>query len=607
MRAISLFIIHISAAFVFFACGSTAASGAVAPGTRTYYVDAVNGNDAWSGTLANPQTNSDGPWRTFTPLNQDQFAPGTVIALRRGGVWREPLRFISGGTSNAPIQITAYGTGPRPVISGGARIPAGSVWTSMGGDVWSIVLGSTSTFTTGGPMVIRGPSGSNSARFNVLSLATSQSALVADQYVTLNLSGIRHLVWRAPAGAGQEPTNFDFEVSTIATPVKIQGSFVHLKNIDARLSIPGGSPAIVSIEAADSMLQGSDVRFSPGHGVRCHEVHRCVIRGVLAEKNHSTGIYIYGGGASTDSDAVNLSIKADDCIVENSISRNNGNNQLVGDRGGIGVERGRRAIIRGNRVMNNGNSADTDADTANDHAISIYKSPDVLVERNFINGSASGGIVNGADSVFSYGTIIRHNIITNWNLSNYVITPKASAIFVLGYGTDSTSGRHTIDNNTIFSDGGNRWLVGINANMSLNTYQMNDLRVRNNIVYIRNNTHAATAALRINRPVGNLINPIVNNNNVILESSLGSAYEIAATDYASAAAYNTDTGFQAAGLWQDMSPGFTAVTPAQPADFSLLSSSGNINSGIGVGTTTDFFGRPFVGLPDVGAIEYIPN
>ena len=169
-------------------------------------------------------------------------------------------------------------------------------------------------------MVIRGLSGSDPAGFSLLSLATSQAALVADEYATLNLSEIRHLVWQAPAGTGQKPADFDFEVSTIATPVKIQGSFVHLKSIDARLSKLQGDSAVVSIEAADSMLEGSDVRFSPSHGLRCHEVHRCVIRGVLAEKNHSTGIYIFGGSGD---DTTNLSISANDCIVENSINRNN--------------------------------------------------------------------------------------------------------------------------------------------------------------------------------------------------------------------------------------------------------------------------------------------
>ena len=109
--------------------------------------------------------------------------------------------------------------------------------------------------------------------------------------------------------------------------------------------------------------------------------------------------------------------------------------------------------------MNNGNSAQVDSEKVrlSDNAISIYKSPDVLVERNYINGSAVGGIYSGADSVLTYGMIIRHNIITNWNLGNFNKTPKASAIFVSGFGTDSTAGRHTIDNNTIFSDGGSRW------------------------------------------------------------------------------------------------------------------------------------------------------
>ncbi len=563
-----------------------------------YFVDATNGSDSNDGKSISTA------WKSFTPLNLNQFLPGAVISLRRGEIWREPLRFISSGTASAPIVITAYGVGARPVISGGVRVPAGSVWISLGGDVWRIDLGPTSVFATGAPIVIRGPSGSNSTGFDMLTLAASQAALTADQFVTANASLTRQLIWQAPASL--LPTNFDFEVSTIATPVKIQGNFVHLKNIDARVSTVESNAAIVSIEAADSMLESSEVRFSYYFGVRCNEVHRCVIRDVLAEKNRSTGIYVYGGL----NNLANLSVSANDCIIENSISRNNGNKQPLasGDRGGIGIERGRRAIVRGNTVMNNGNLVAPE--TGGDHAISIFESPDVLVERNYVNGAATGGIVSGSDGPFSNGVIIRNNIITNWNMSESLVTAKASAISVLGYGNDAAAGRHIIDNNTIFSDGGvaSRWLVGISVQMSSFSYILNDLRVRNNIAYIRNNTNVATAALRVNKPMSQLLNPIINNNNVIVEAVTGSAYEVFGVDYATAALFSSGTGglHQTVGVWQDMNPGFVVALPIMPADFALAPTSAMRDQGVNVGTTTDFFSQPFVGLPDAGAIEFIP-
>jgi hypothetical protein len=40
-------------------------------------------------------------------------------------------------------------------------------------------------------------------------------------------------------------------------------------------------------------------------------------------------------------------------------------------------------------------------------------------------------------------------------------------------------------------------------------------------------------------------------------------------------------------------------------DFTLTSTSPAINAGAIVGLTTDYLGNPIVGIPDIGAYEYI--
>ena len=50
----------------------------------TYYIDAISGNDAWSGTVnvptGTPQSN--GPWRTLARVQSATLAAGDTIFLR---------------------------------------------------------------------------------------------------------------------------------------------------------------------------------------------------------------------------------------------------------------------------------------------------------------------------------------------------------------------------------------------------------------------------------------------------------------------------------------------------------------------------------------------
>ena len=96
---------------------------------ETYYVDNVNGKDANSGL------SSSLAWKTISKVNGARFQPGDQILFAAGQTWRELLIMPSNGVSGNPITFGAYGTGAKPIISGGSYISDG--WTLLSGSTYS--------------------------------------------------------------------------------------------------------------------------------------------------------------------------------------------------------------------------------------------------------------------------------------------------------------------------------------------------------------------------------------------------------------------------------------------------------------------------------------
>lgn len=92
----------------------------------TYYIDAVNGNDANDG--ASPQT----AWQTFANVNGRVFNAGDSILLKSGCTWSEGMTPGGSGTPAAPITIGSYGTGPRPIINTGSATHGIFLWNQPG-------------------------------------------------------------------------------------------------------------------------------------------------------------------------------------------------------------------------------------------------------------------------------------------------------------------------------------------------------------------------------------------------------------------------------------------------------------------------------------------
>jgi hypothetical protein len=73
-----------------------------------FFVDSDRGNDNNSGT------SQEKPWKSVDKVSSNTFRPGDNIYFKRGSNYSEGFRINGDGTKNAPIIVSAYGSGNAP-------------------------------------------------------------------------------------------------------------------------------------------------------------------------------------------------------------------------------------------------------------------------------------------------------------------------------------------------------------------------------------------------------------------------------------------------------------------------------------------------------------
>ncbi len=105
-------------------------------GQTNYYFSSSNGDNSRSSAQAqNPVT----PWKTIDKLNSffESVSPGDSILLKRGDTFYGALVVNKSGKNGNPIVLSAYGIGPKPVITGFSTI---SSWTSLGNNIYEATV-----------------------------------------------------------------------------------------------------------------------------------------------------------------------------------------------------------------------------------------------------------------------------------------------------------------------------------------------------------------------------------------------------------------------------------------------------------------------------------
>lgn len=99
--------------------------------SKTYYIDATNGNDANNGNSENTS------WKTLSKVNETTFNPDDKILFKSGEVWNGQLLLKGSGSEGKPIIVNSYGSGNKPIFNGGGvtendgttlRLKNGSYW-----------------------------------------------------------------------------------------------------------------------------------------------------------------------------------------------------------------------------------------------------------------------------------------------------------------------------------------------------------------------------------------------------------------------------------------------------------------------------------------------
>jgi parallel beta-helix repeat protein len=105
-------------------------------GAADYYVSESVGNDAWSGSLPEPNGSmTDGPKQSLaaaSTLLDTVVGPGDRVLLRRGDTWSGDVSLnvsAAAGAPGNPVVVGAYGTGAKPTID---RTSTGTVVTVRG-------------------------------------------------------------------------------------------------------------------------------------------------------------------------------------------------------------------------------------------------------------------------------------------------------------------------------------------------------------------------------------------------------------------------------------------------------------------------------------------
>ena len=104
--------ISVFCCFLLLLTGCLPAAAATGAGGTAYYVDAISGSDE-TGDGLTPET----AWKTI-PVNRCTLNAGDSVFFRRGGVYACTLTLENCvGTADAPITITAYGEGDKPMLT----------------------------------------------------------------------------------------------------------------------------------------------------------------------------------------------------------------------------------------------------------------------------------------------------------------------------------------------------------------------------------------------------------------------------------------------------------------------------------------------------------
>lgn len=280
--------------------GAPAAAATAAPhaagGGAVYYLDC-----AAQGSGDGSQSN---PWSSLAPVDATVFTPGSRLLVARGTTCAGTLAPGGSGTAAAPIKVSAYGTGPLPVIDGGSNQEAVLLdnqqhWditdlATTGGDRYGILVEGDSPT----PLVLSGITISDVVVRDVSGQATTATGkgsgliyMAANGEQTFHHVMVSHVLaygtkqWGGIVlGAGEFPDN-------PGTDITVEDSIVHDVGGDGILiGQADGARSIHNVAYNTGMIVTPTVASTIGtpSAIWDFNCHHCLVEGNVAFDSHSS-------------------------------------------------------------------------------------------------------------------------------------------------------------------------------------------------------------------------------------------------------------------------------------------------------------------------------
>ena len=604
--------------FVFLVVGSKAYS-------VTYYVDSLKGDDA------NPGTTPDSPWRSLAKVNSFKFAPGDILLLRRGSLWREQMNLPSSGSADAPIAIDAYGEGERPLINGADLVDAAS-WTQnpgAGSQVWKSLV----------------PTEPNVVLFDGIKGHKKSSGLEIIAPMEWSwISGTLYVF--SPDNPGVAFIHPGVESGARPSGLNLTGiSYVSVKNIavSGANAVPSGEGAgiwaITTVPEGpppgNLAIESVTVMNGAGDGIHLENADHCTVNATLVHDNDGAGIELYrsiGKFPITSTNITNNQIhhnnfsgifvlgcpRADRCrsvvypdgLVVTGV-KITGN--TVHDNGaGIYLRETNDSLVAGNTAYSNTNTSRRSEGSC----VGLSGSSSNVVEKNNCHHARLSGIQlavdTGKPALGSSNNIIRYNsvhddgahgIFTNYNpsqgnkiLYNVIYNhPQGSCILANSTG-------HEIYNNTCYNS-----KIGIHLYVNANTTKTGDISVKNNL-FIRSSEYQVLVEKGVDGPFE------FSNNLYFPDGHSAFNWKNSVTDFSE---WQTVSGLDKDSLIAD--PRLASAAPNISGDFALSPTSLAVGRGADLGGENQMALFPSLAWPaqvklvaqepgrwDIGAFRHTP-
>lgn len=531
----------------------------------TYYVDPA-GSDAADGLTTGTA------WQTLSKVNGFSFSAGDRVLFKRGSTYR--------GATSPMIQVSSsnvtfgdYGTGAKPIISGGDLVTG-----------WSLASGSTYQATRASmpsslPVVITFTVGGVTTR---LELGTGSGSLTANQWFWA--SGVLYINL-----AGTNPTTGDVELAARIAMDSFHRDSITVQNIkfaynhDGCLALSDSFASGHQVLDCDFQWQTMDVHagciyFRHNPGTAGCKVLRCTFDQMANEAAYvqATKNVEFAFNTITNSGAMVGDQQTDGVQFENTNSGDNSDGLWVHDNQ---ITMG-ATTVKGCVIVNADNS--------------VGASASGIIENNVLIGGHFG-VAHGASNL-----IVRQNDISGQTAANACgIYTQPGLDFV---GMTITYNRiHGVDCGIFMDGSSNNREVTIAHNTVVNAARQALYFNTNLYGLIEDNIYWSTGA---HPTVTTLYVLAVSSGHTLVcdynlfDNAYAHSFIFGVTQYASLAAWSAGTGFDT----HSIAGADPLFTNAGTGDYTLRPGSPAINAGTTVAGISEVV---YGSAPDLGAFEVL--